>query len=61
MNEETSEYSANLNEEDFTRYREKLKLATGEQLPDPYTLKEKWTNDIPISRKLHGGMSQGIY
>ena len=46
MNEETSEYSANLNEEDFTRYREKLKLATGEQLPDPYTLKEKWTNDI---------------
>ena len=46
MNQETSEYSVNLREEDFTRYREKLKLATGEQLPDPYTLKEKWTNDI---------------
>ena len=46
MNQETSEYSVNLSEEDFARYREKLKLATGEQLPDPYTLKEKWTNDI---------------
>ena len=30
----------------FKRYREKLKLVTGEQLPDPYTLKEKWTNDV---------------
>ena len=46
INQETGEYSDNLSEEDFTRYREKLKLATGEQLPDPYTLKEKWTNDI---------------
>ena len=46
MNQETSEYSVNLSEEDFARYREKLKLATGEQLPDPYILKEKWTNDI---------------
>ena len=47
MNQETIEYSVNLSEEDLTRYREKLKLATGgEQLPDPYTLKEKWTNDI---------------
>ena len=47
MNQETSKYSVNLSEEDLTRYREKLKLATGgEQLPDPYTLKEKWTNDI---------------
>ena len=46
MNQGTSEYSVNLSEEDLTRYREKLKLATGEQLPDPYTLKEKWTNDI---------------
>ena len=46
MNEETSEYSANLIEDNFTRYREKLKLATGEQLPNPYTLKENWTNDI---------------
>ena len=45
MNQETSEYSVNLREEDFTRYREKLKLATGEQLPDLYTLKEKWTNN----------------
>ena len=44
--DETSKYSVNLSEEDFTRYREKLKLATGEQLPDPYTLKEKWTNAI---------------
>ena len=25
---------------------EKLRLATGEQLQDPYTLEEKWTNDI---------------
>ena len=41
-----NKYSANLSKEDFTRCREKLKLATGEQLPDPYTLKEKWTNDI---------------
>ena len=46
INQETSEYSVNLSEEDFARYREKLKLATGEQLPDPYSLKEKWTNDI---------------
>ena len=46
MNQGTSEYPVNLSEEDLTRYREKLKLATGEQLPDPYTLKEKWTNDI---------------
>ena len=50
MNQETSQYSVNLNRsfltEDLTRYREKLKLATGEQLPDPYSLKEKWTNDI---------------
>ena len=35
MNQETSEYLVNLSEEDLTRYREKLKLATGEQLPDP--------------------------
>ena len=33
-------------EEDLTRYREKLKITTGEQLSDPYTLKEKWMNDI---------------
>ena len=50
MNQETSQYSVNLNRsfltEDLTRYREKLKLATGEQLLDPYSLKEKWTNDI---------------
>ena len=47
MNQETTEYLVNLSEEDLTRYREKLKLATGgEQLPDPYNLKEKWTNDI---------------
>ena len=31
---------------DLTRYREKLKIATAEQLSDPYTLKEKWMNDI---------------
>ena len=52
MNQETGEYSVNLREEDFTRYREKLKLATGEQLPDPYTLKEKWTNDISSLPKI---------
>ena len=46
MNQETSEFSINLSEEDFTRYRENLRLATGEQLPYPYTRKEKWTNDI---------------
>ena len=46
MNEETREYPANLIEEDFTRYRENLKLATGEQLPNPYTLKENRTNNI---------------
>ena len=50
MNQETSQYSVNLNRffltEDLTRCREKLKLATGEQLPYPYSLKEKWTNDI---------------
>ena len=46
MNKETSEYSVNLIEEDFTRYREKLKLTTAEQLSVPYTLKEKWANDI---------------
>ena len=33
-------------EEDLTRYREKLKIATAGQLSDPYTLKEKWMNDI---------------
>ena len=41
MNQETGEYSVIFSEEDFTRYREKLKLAIGEQLPDPCTLKEK--------------------
>ena len=41
MNQESSEYLLDLSEEDFTRYREKLKLVTGDQLPDPYTLKEK--------------------
>ena len=46
VNQETSEYLVNLSEEDLTRYREKLKLATGQQPPDPYTPKEKWTNDI---------------
>ena len=46
MNQETGEYSVNLGEEDFIRYKEKLKLVTGEQLTDPYTLKEKWTNNI---------------
>ena len=45
-NQQTSEYSANLSEEYFTRYRKKLKLVTREQLPDPYTLKEKVINDI---------------
>ena len=38
MNQEASEYSINLSEEDLIRHREKLKLATGEQLPDPHTL-----------------------
>ena len=38
MNQKASEYSVNLSEEDLTRYTEKLKLATGEQLPDPHTL-----------------------
>ena len=37
---------ANLSEEELTRCREKLKLAIGKQLPDPYTLKEEWTSDI---------------
>ena len=61
MNQETSKYSVNLSEEDLTRYREKLKLATGrEQLPDPYTLKEKWTNDISSLPEITGGMSQSI-
>ena len=46
MKQETSEYSVDLRDEDLTRYREKLKLAPVEQLPDPYTLKEKWINDI---------------
>ena len=46
MNQKTSEYSVNLSEKDLTRCREKFKLTTGEQLADPYTLKEKWTNDI---------------
>ena len=46
LNQEASEYLVNLSEEDLTRYREKLKLATGQQLPDRYTPKEKWTNDI---------------
>ena len=41
MNQEASEYLVNFSEEDLARYREKLRLATGEQLPDPYTLKEK--------------------
>ena len=41
MNQETSQYSLNLCEKHFTRYREKLKLVTEQQLPDPYTLKEK--------------------
>ena len=35
MKQETSEYSVDLSDEDLTRYREKLKLATVEQLPDP--------------------------
>ena len=47
MNQEASEYLVNFSEEDLARYREKLRLATGEQLPDPYTLKEKWTNNSP--------------
>ena len=46
MKQETSEHSVDLSDEDLTRYREKLKLAPVEQLPDPYTLKEKWINDI---------------
>ena len=46
MNQETSEYSVNISVEDLTRHREKLKLATGEQLTDPCTLIERWTNDI---------------
>ena len=33
-------------DEDLTRCREKLKIATAEQLSDPYTLKGKWMNDI---------------
>ena len=41
MNQEIREYSVIFSEEDFTRYREKLKLATGEQFPGPCTLKEK--------------------
>ena len=35
MNQETREYSVNLSEEDLSRHREKLKIATGEQLHDP--------------------------
>ena len=46
MNQETSQYSLSLCEEDSTKHTEKLKLVTGEQLPDLYTFKEKWTNDI---------------
>ena len=46
MNQKTCEYSVNLSEKDLTRCREKFKLTTEEQLADPYTLKEKWTNDI---------------
>ena len=41
MNQETSQYSLNFCEKHFTRYGEKLKLVTGQQLPDPYILKEK--------------------
>ena len=47
MNQEASEYLVNFSEEDLARYRENLRLATGEQLPDPYTLKENWTNNSP--------------
>ena len=34
MNQEISEYSVSFSEEDFKSHREKLKLATGEQLSD---------------------------
>ena len=61
MNEQTSEYSANLSEKDFTRYREKLKLTTGEQLQIHILSKKSGLMIFPISRKLHGGMSQSIY
>ena len=30
---------------------EKLRLATGEQLQDPYTLEEKWNKVFPEKRK----------
>ena len=46
MNQKTCEYSVNLSEKDLTKCREKFKLTTEEQLADPYTRKEKWTNDI---------------
>ena len=41
-----SEYSATLSKEDFVRYQEMLMLTSGEQLTDPYLLKDKWTDDI---------------
>ena len=41
-----SEYSATLNKVDFVRYQEKLTLASGEQLTDPYLLKGKWSHNI---------------
>ena len=46
MNQKTCEYSVNLSEKHLTKCREKFKLTTEEQLADPYTRKEKWTNDI---------------
>ena len=42
-----SEYSATPSKEDFVTYQEKLTLASGEQLTDPYLLKDKWSDDIP--------------
>ena len=41
-----SEYSATLSKEDFVRYQEKLTVTLGEQLTDPYLLKDKWSDDI---------------
>ena len=46
MKQETSEYSVDLSDEDLTRYREKLKLATVEQLQIHKLSRKIWINDI---------------
>ena len=54
MNQETSQYSLNFCEKHFRRYGEKLKLVTEQQLPDPYTLKEKGNHFQSLRNYMEG-------